>query len=237
MAFNLGFPMSAHALSGVASSIFTLVRRVSFLAEANVPVQHCKLVVTAICQVMHLALSFGGPISIPLLAHLPACLQALARECKLPALLLQDVGGVSSLCSHGNISVGEREESSHRPSPSLRTIFWCPSITLCPWASSMREGDTSQAPPTIWVKHCMTGSRRLQLGMTSSLTAVPISLWSWMYCLGCISPRLRAWCHSSSPPAACPILILLSTKQVSGLVLSDHPRSVWSFLQKEFLAR
>lgn len=58
-----------------------------------------------------------------------------------------------------------------------------------------------------------------------------------MYCLGCILPRLRAWCHSSSPPAARPIPILIPAKQVSGLVLSDHPRSVWLFLLRDFLSR
>jgi len=125
--------VSVRAFSGAASLIFTLVRRGSFLAGVEVPLQHCKLAVTAIHQVMHLALPFGGPISFSVPAHRSACLQALARECKLPAQssALAGCGGTGHDVAMTSVP-GKRGESSHRPPRSLRTIFWCLSITLCP---------------------------------------------------------------------------------------------------------
>lgn len=81
------------------------------------PVKHCKLVVNAIHQVVHLAFPFGGLISIPLPACLSACLQALARECKLPAQssLAGPEGNQLSAVMATRVP-GKREESSYRPS-------------------------------------------------------------------------------------------------------------------------
>lgn len=68
---------------------------------------------------------FGGLISTPLPACLFACLQVLARECKLPSQSssLAGCGGKSSPCSHSSISAGKRGEYSYRPPPGLRAIL------------------------------------------------------------------------------------------------------------------
>lgn len=164
---------------------------------------------------MHLSLSFGGPFDMPLPARLSACLQALARECKLPAQSspLAERGGNQLSAVMATSVPGERGESSHRPPWSLRNIFWCLSITLCPWPSLMGEWDTSQKPPMIWVRHCMTGSRRHQVRTLMSVWMQPwrqspnffvkLNVLSWLHFTqikGLVPLQLSSSCSSHTHP-------------------------------------
>lgn len=61
-----------------------------------------------------------------------------------------------------------------------------------------------------------------------------------------VKPNVLPWLHFTQIKGLIPLQLSSSysshthphtNKEVSGLVLSDHPRWVWSFLQREFLAR
>lgn len=184
---------SVHALSGVASFVFILVRKGLFLAEADMLVQHC----IAIHVIpVHGAVQEGavqgqesdlivleGPFQLSFFwdspsdesgtflwrlnqhssACLPLCLPSSpGQRVQTPStdLFCRRTWGKSALCSHSNISAGKGGESSYRPPPGLRTIFWC-----LRWSGGLMSlfdgrGDTSQKTPMIWIRPCMPGSRR-----------------------------------------------------------------------------